>query len=303
MHERVGLFAGHARNRRQRFDGFSDFFIKALGDDVLGVNVHFPAGQPRRQPRVLAALADGERQLVFAHQDFHALADFVQLDAFQLRRLQRLRDKRLDVGRPRNHVHLFVVELADDVFHALAAHADAGADGIYLRVARIDRHLGAETRFARDALDLNRAVVDFRNLQLEQLDDELRVGAGQNDFRPVRAFLHGLDVAADAFADLVFLGRHALAVRQQRLVFAQVQNHIGTLEPPDRSADDFADAILELGEDQRLLRLPDFLHQRLFGELRRDAAKVGGRDFLFDLVTDLRVGGDVCGVENGEVAV
>ncbi len=104
---------------------------------------------------------------------------------------------------------------------------------------------------------------------------KLRVGAGQNDFRAVRAFFHGLDVAADAFADLVFLGRHAFAVRQQRLVFAQIQNHIGTFKTPHRAADDVADAIFEFGENQRFFRLPDFLHQRLFGELRRDPAKIG----------------------------
>ena len=151
--------------------------------------------------------------------------------------------------------------------------------------------------------DFNRAVVDFRNFELEQLDDEARVGAGQNDFRPVRALLDGLDVAADALANLVFLGGHALAVRQQRLVFAQVQNHVRTLKPPHRAADDVADAVLEFGENQRLFRLPDFLHERLLGVLRGDAAETGGRDFLFDFVADLRVGLDAARVEDGNLVV
>ena len=73
--------------------GFRDFFLETLRDDVLGVNVHFPAGELGGEPRVLAALADGQRQLVFAHQNFQALARFVQFNAFQLRRFQRLRDK------------------------------------------------------------------------------------------------------------------------------------------------------------------------------------------------------------------
>ena len=75
------------------FHGFRDFFLETFRDDVFGVNVHFPAGELGGEPRVLAALADGERQLVLAHQNFQALARFIQLDAFQLRRFERLRDK------------------------------------------------------------------------------------------------------------------------------------------------------------------------------------------------------------------
>ena len=60
MNERIRLFARNSGNRRQQFDGFSNFFFKTFGDNDFGVNVHFPAGELGRQPRVLSALADGE---------------------------------------------------------------------------------------------------------------------------------------------------------------------------------------------------------------------------------------------------
>ena len=56
-------------------------------------------------------------------------------------------------------------------------------------------------------------------------------------------------------------------------------------------------------ENQRLLRLPDLHHERLLGVLRGDAAKAGGRDFLFDFVADLGVRLDAARVENGDLVV
>src|SRR5208282_4174306 len=274
-----------------------------LRDDLLGVNIHFPAGELGRQARVLAALADGQRQLIFRHQDFDALAGFIQFKALELGRRKGVVDERPDVRRPWNHVHLFVVEFANDVFHALAAHADARADRVHLVVARINRHFGAETRFAGDPFDFNRAVVDFRNFKLKEFDDEARVGAGQNNFRPVRAQFDRLDVAADALPHLIFLRGHALAVRQQRLVFAQVQYHVRTLKPPHGTADDVPDAVLEFGENERLFRLPDFLHERLLGVLRGNAPEAGRRDFLFDFVADLSAGFEAACVEDGNLIV
>ena len=81
-------------------------------------------------------------------------------------------------GVPADDIHLLVVQLADDVLHPLAAQADAGADRIHLLVAGPDGQLGAEAGFAGDAFDFDGAVVDFGHFELEQLDDEPRVGRG-----------------------------------------------------------------------------------------------------------------------------
>ena len=80
--------------------------------------------------------------------------------------------KFLTFGVPPDDVHLLVVQLANNVLHPLPAQADASADRIHFLVASINRQLGAETRLARDAFDLDRAVVDLGNFQLEKLDHE-----------------------------------------------------------------------------------------------------------------------------------
>src|SRR5437763_8980776 len=57
---------------------------------------------------------------------------------------------------------------SDLVLHALTAQSDACADRVHLLVTGPDRQFSAETGFPRDAFDFDRAVADFRDLQLEQ---------------------------------------------------------------------------------------------------------------------------------------
>ena len=191
---------------------------------------------------------------------------------------------------PLDDVHLFVVQLADDVLHALPAQADAGADRIHLFVARPDRQLGAEAGLTGDPFDFNCAIADFGDFQLEKLHDELRVGARENDLRSVRALFDRLDVTADAFADLVFLGRHALAVGEQRLEFAEVNRDVRPFETADGAADNVAGSVLELGVNE-------LLHERLLGVLRGDAPEVGRSHLHFDFIAKLGVGFEAPGVK------
>ena len=115
------------------------------------------------------------------------------------------------------------------------------------------------------------------------------IGAGKNDLRAVRPLFHRLHVAADAFADLVFLGRDALAVGQQRLVFAEVHHHIGALEAAHRAADDVPTRSLNSSKISCFLRPAEVLHQRLLGVLRGDAAEADRGDLHFQFLANLRV--------------
>ena len=303
MHQHVGLLPRNPGDRRQRFHRLGHLLLEPFGHHHLRLDVHLPAGQLGGQPRVLAPLADGQRKLVLADRDFDPLAGFIHLEGLELGRGQRVGDEVLDVRVPADDVHLLVVQFPHDVLDPLAAQAHAGAHRVHLLVAGPDRQLGPETRLPGDALDFNRAVVDFRHLELEQLDDKVRVGAGQDDFRAVRAFLDRLDVAADPLAHLVFLGRHALAVGQQGLVLAQVHDHVRPVEAPHRAADDVAHPVLELGEDQLLLRAPDVLHQGLLGVLGGDAAEAHRRHFHLDLLAQLGVRLDPPGIEHRNLVV
>ena len=70
-----------------------EFLLAALGFFLLGQDVDVPAGQLRGKAHVLAAAADGQRQLVVRHHDFDALGILVEHDLGDFRRLQRVDDE------------------------------------------------------------------------------------------------------------------------------------------------------------------------------------------------------------------
>lgn len=72
---------------------------------------------------------------------------------------------------------------------------------------------------------------------------------------------------------------------------------------PHGSADDVADAVFELSEDQRLFPPAELLHQCLLGVLGDDAPKAGGRDFDLHFLADLGIGLDAPGVKDGNLVV
>jgi hypothetical protein len=124
-----------------------------------------------------------------------------------------------------------------------------------------------------------------------------------SELRAVRSLLDGLDVAPDSLADLVFLGRHPLAVRQQGLILAQIHQHVRTVESPDRAADDVAYPVLEFREDKLLLGAPDVLHEGLLGILGCDAAEAHRGYFHLDLLAGLSLGLDPPGIEYGNLVM
>ena len=77
---------------------------------------------------------------------FTRLLGFIDLEAFSLAGASALVMKFRIIRVPPDDVHLLVVQFANDVLHPLAAQTDAGADGIHLLIAGINRQLGAETR-------------------------------------------------------------------------------------------------------------------------------------------------------------
>ena len=89
------------------------------------------------------------------------------------------------IFRPLDDVDLLAAQLADDRLHARAAHADARADRVDVALAREDRDLGAVARLADGAADHHGAVVDLGHFLLEQLDQQGRIGARQDDLRPL----------------------------------------------------------------------------------------------------------------------
>ena len=131
----------------------------------------------------------------------------------------------------------------------MPTQSNASADGIHFLITRPDRQLGAESRFTRDSFDFDGPIVDLGDFELEKLDNKARISPGKNDLGAVDALLHRFDIATDTFADLILFGWHTFAVRQQRLIFHQIDDYIRTLEPAYSAADDVSQTIFEFSKD------------------------------------------------------
>src|SRR5688572_16951706 len=102
-------------------------FGRLLGgrDRNIALDVDAPAGQLGGQTRVLALLADRQRQLALGHDDLGSASRFVDGDVADLGRAERVRHVLRRVLAPLDHVDLLAIELVDDVLDAHAAHAHA----------------------------------------------------------------------------------------------------------------------------------------------------------------------------------
>ena len=265
-----------------------EFLLPALGFLGLGQNVDVPAGELRSEPHVLAAPADGERELVVGHDDLDAGGVLVEHDLHHLGRLQRVDDEGGGVGRPRDDVDLLALQLVDDRLHARAAHADAGADGVDRGIVGNHRDLGAAAGIARHRLHLDDAVVNLRHFLGEQLGGELRMRARQENLRPARLAAHVVDEGADAVAGAEHFARDQFVAPHHRLAAGagEIDDDIAVFDALDLAVDDVADAVLEQLVLLVALGLANLLHQHLLGGLRRDAAVVERRQRFGDPVAD-----------------
>ena len=223
------------------------------------LDVDAPAGELGGETGVLTLLADGKRELVVGSDDRRGVRVLVDDDAVDLGR----RERRGDVGRgvlvPRHDVDALAAKLADDHAHAAALGADAGADRVEARLAARDGDLAAGARLARDALDLDDAVVDLGHLDLEEAADEAGVRARHDDRRlGALALAHVDDVGLDALVVVVALVAGLLGRRQQRLdALAQLDERVAAVALLHRAGHALADAVGVLLEDPLALGVAD----------------------------------------------
>ena len=142
-----------------------------------------------------------------------------------------------NVGRvlgPRDDVDLLAAQLGDDRLDAAAALADGGADRVEPLLAAGDGDLAAAAGLAGDGLDLDRAGVDLRHLELEQAAQEVLVGAADVDERARGRAADLEHVRLDVLADAVVLGGRLVGRGQDGLGLAQVEDHAARLDAADR---------------------------------------------------------------------
>ena len=107
-----------------------------------------------------------------------AAGPLVQIYAAHPGRADRLGDVLGRVGVPFDHVNLLFVQLTDDRLDADAANTHAGSDRIDALLGGGDGNLGALAGLPGDRTDFDHAVVDLRDLVLQQPPQEIAVGAG-----------------------------------------------------------------------------------------------------------------------------
>ena len=99
---------------------------------------------------------------------------------------------------PGNDVDAFAGQLVGDRLYPGTAHTHAGAHRIQSGVIGAYRDLGANSRIPRGSHDLDQPLLDLRDFQVKQLNQELRHGPGQDQLR-----------AAGLLANFAQVGREA----------------------------------------------------------------------------------------------
>jgi hypothetical protein len=186
------------------------------------------------------------------------------------------------------------VQLALDGLGACSGRTDARSDRVDVRVMAHDRDLGAVPRLARDALDLDDALLDLGDLEREQPDDERRVGARADDLRAAQLLAHLDDDGPRVGAVREPLVGDLLRVRQQRLGATELEQRDVALLG-DLAGDDVALVADELAVGDLPLRLAQTLQQHLLGGLGDDATEVAR--LVDPLVDDVALVVELLGVQ------
>ena len=174
------------------------------------------------------------------------------------------------------------------------------------RVAAGDGDLRAAARLAGRGLDDHDALGDLRDLHLEQLDEQVDRGAGEDDLR-------ALATRGARRARRPGRGRPARYVSrgicsrtgQHRLGAAEVDDDVAALEAPGDAGDDLVLAVLVLVVDVLALGVAGALDDDLLGGLRGDAAEAAAEglqpeDVAVLLVLGLGLVGVLVAVEDLE---
>src|SRR5258708_718040 len=143
----------------------------------LALDIDPPARQPRRQPGVLAILADRQGEVRRRHHHGNGAGLDIDVDRVDLGRSKRVCNQLVGLIRPLHDVHPLARQLLADGMVAGPLGADARPHRVETVLGRLDRDLGAQPGFAGQALDHHRAAEDLGDLELKQAFYQAAIGA------------------------------------------------------------------------------------------------------------------------------
>jgi hypothetical protein len=148
----------------------------------------------------------------------------------------------------RDDVDALAGDLVGDGLDARATHAHARADRIDARLEALHGDLGAHAGITGRAQDLDEPLADFRHFQLEQLDQEIAIGARQEQQRAALRFggaLHFLEQGLDAVLALDDFARDHVGARHETFgIAAEVHVDAVAVDALDHARNQLVDAIL-----------------------------------------------------------
>ena len=256
----------------------------------LAVDVELPAGELGGEAHVLAAPADGQRELVVGDDDLHG-AGSGRRGAPARPRRGPARCRRSGPG-PR----------ARGRCRSSRRAAPGPPPGRGCPSCRRRRRPGRRRESREETAILarppgSRAAASMTTtpsaISGTSISKSLRSSSTEARERmicgPLRLAQHVEDVGLDAVAGAVALAGHLLADRQHRLGAAQVDDDVAALEAADDAGDELALAVLVLVEDVLALGVAGALDDDLLGGLGGDAAEAAAEGLELEEVAPLLV--------------
>src|SRR5690606_7417268 len=160
-----------------------DFFGQFIESHDFDVNSHQFGGETN----ILPALADSQRQLVFANQHDRPTDPWVDLHFFNLRRSKRVGNHNLQRFVVADDIDPLATQFIQDVLDTAAPNADARTNAVDFAIDAADRNLGPVTGLASDGADLDNVFGNFRDLLFEQPADKVRMRPRQDDLDSLTA--------------------------------------------------------------------------------------------------------------------
>src|SRR3989344_3879778 len=141
-------------------------------------------------------------------------------------------------------------------------------------VVRMHGNLCAAAGLAHDSFSNDNAVRHLGHLGLEELDEEVRMRAGEPDERATHALVHAKEYRPHALALAVSLTGYLFVVGENGGRAAEIHIKIPAFETLDVSCYYLTFTLAIFGNNARTLRFANLLHDDLFCGLCGDAAEV-----------------------------